>query len=64
LGRESFRRLEWAVGVIARHPDYPGKAETLQRCREDIERRLRLGMLTDAQRIRLHSILDGEDARG
>jgi hypothetical protein len=56
-----LRRLEWAAGVIARHPDYPGKSEVLQRCREDIERRFRLGILTDAQRARLHSVLNGEE---
>jgi hypothetical protein len=57
-----YRRLERATRLIVRHPDFPGKDETLQRCRDDIEQRFRQNMLTEQQRARLLAILDeGED---
>jgi hypothetical protein len=56
-----FRRLERSASLIVRHPDFPGKGETLGHCRRDIDDRFRQGMLTAEQRRRLLSILDGED---
>jgi hypothetical protein len=54
-----FRRLERTAGLIARHPDFPGKAAAIAECRNDIERRFSQGMLTVEQRARLLAILDG-----
>jgi hypothetical protein len=56
-----FRLLERTAGLLARHPDFPGKREALNRCREDIEQRFLQGMLTQAQRDRLVAILDVEN---
>jgi hypothetical protein len=56
-----FRRLERSTTLIVRHPDFPGKAEAIGRCRDDIEDRFHQGLLTDEQRSRLLSILDGDD---
>jgi hypothetical protein len=56
-----FRRLERSTSLIVRHPDFPGKAEAIKRCRDDIEDRFHQGMLTSEQRGYLLSILDGDD---
>src|SRR3954452_1352602 len=45
-----FRRIERTTRLIVRHPDFPGKEETVQRCREEIEQRFQQGMLSDEQR--------------
>src|SRR3954449_3711248 len=39
-----FYRLERTTSLIVRHPDFPGKAEAIWRCREDIEERFHQGM--------------------
>jgi hypothetical protein len=52
-----FERLEQTVGMIKRHPYYPGKELVLDECLEDIDERYRLGRLTDEQRGRLREIL-------
>jgi hypothetical protein len=54
-----YRRLEWTAGLIARHPDFPGKSDAVGECRDDIERRFRQGILTVDERSRLLAILDG-----
>jgi hypothetical protein len=56
-----FRLLERTTNLIAHHSTFPGKDEAVKRCREDIEQRYRLGMLTVEQRDRLLAILDDEE---
>lgn len=56
-----FRRLEQATGLIARHPDYPGKDEAVRLCREDIREH---ACLTTEQRARLLAILGDDDPDG
>jgi hypothetical protein len=53
--------LERTAGLIARHPDFPGKREAMTRCRDDIEQRLLQGTLTQEQRDRLFAILDADN---
>ena len=57
-----FERLEQAIGMIKRHPYYPGKDQIVDDCLRDIDERHRLGRLTDEQRGRLRAIL-GEPTR-
>jgi len=52
-----FERLQYTVGMIKRHPYYPGKELLLDECLEDIDERYRMGRLTDEQRGRLREIL-------
>jgi hypothetical protein len=52
-----FDRLEQTVGMIKRHPYYPGKELVLDECLEDIDDRYRQGRLTAEQRGRLRDIL-------
>jgi hypothetical protein len=52
-----FERLEYTVGMIKRHPYYPGKELLLDECLEDIDDRFRQGRLTAEQRGRLREIL-------
>ncbi len=52
-----FERLEQTVGMIRRHPYYPGKEVLLDECLEDIDDRFRAGRLTAEQRGRLREIL-------
>jgi hypothetical protein len=56
-----FRGLERTIGLIARHPYFPGKEDAVSRCGEEIEQRYRQGMLTDGQRTRLLAILRDTD---
>ena len=56
-----FRQLERATGLIAGHPDYPGKDEAVRLCREDI---LEHSSLTTEQRARLLAILGDEAPPG
>jgi hypothetical protein len=57
---QEFERLEHTVGMIRRHPYYPGKELLLDECLEDIDDRFRRGRLTAEQRGRLrHVLLDG-----
>jgi len=53
-----FDRLEQTVGMIKRHPYYPGKELVLDECLEDIDDRFRRGRLTAEQRGRLRQILE------
>jgi hypothetical protein len=57
-----FERLELAIGMIKRHPYYPGKEQVVVDCLKDIDERHRLGRLTDEQRGRLRASL-GEPNR-
>ncbi|MGE5754738.1 MAG: hypothetical protein ACM35G_03325, partial [Planctomycetaceae bacterium] len=52
-----FERLEQTIGMIQRHPYYPGKEQVVDECLKDIDERYRLGRLTDEQRGRLRAIL-------
>jgi hypothetical protein len=52
-----FERLEQAIGMIKRHPYFPGKEQVVDDCLRDIDERHRLGRLTDEQRGRLRAIL-------
>ena len=52
-----FERLANTVGMIKRHPYYPGKELLLDECLEDIDDRFRRGRLTAEQRGRLRGIL-------
>jgi hypothetical protein len=52
-----YERLEYTVGMIKRHPYYPGKELLLDECLEDIDDRFRRGRLTAEQRGRLRTIL-------
>jgi hypothetical protein len=52
-----FERLEQAIGMIQRHPYYPGKEQVVDDCLREIDERHRRGRLTDEQRGRLRSIL-------
>jgi hypothetical protein len=53
-----------AVELIARHPDYPGKADVIRRCTRDIEDRHRAGTLTTVEKAKLLRVLRGEGAMG
>jgi hypothetical protein len=52
-----FERLQYTVGMIKRHPYYPGKELVLDECLGDIDDRFRRGRLTAEQRGRLRGIL-------
>ena len=54
-----FERLERTIGMIKRHPYYPGKEVLLDECLEDIDDRFRRGRLTAEQRGQLRGILLG-----
>jgi hypothetical protein len=54
---QEFERLEYTVGMIRRHPYYPGKEQLLDECLEDIDERFRKGRLTAEQRGRLRCVL-------
>jgi hypothetical protein len=55
-----YHRLSTVVGLIARHPQYPGKAQVLQECMRDIESRHSRGRLTAAEKSHLISVLLGD----
>ena len=52
-----YRGLMEVAGMIARHPDYPGKRDAVEECVEDIVERSRRGRLTPSQRDELLAIL-------
>lgn len=56
-GHSYFERLTESASLIARHPDYPGKREVVERCADEVEELLRLGRLTLAEGESLLSIL-------
>ena len=59
--RDATDREYWGLievaGMIARHPDYPGKRDVVDECVEDIVERSLGGRLTPIQRDELLGIL-------
>jgi hypothetical protein len=58
-----FERLLETAELISHHPDFPGKGDTINRCRAEIEDLFRDGQLTMAQRDRLREALRGASRR-
>jgi hypothetical protein len=56
---EYFDRLVETAGLIARHADYPGKRDVVERCREEIEDLARAGRITADEDEELQEILSG-----
>jgi len=54
-----FLRLLEAAGLIARHADFPGKRQIVERCREEVEDLKGAGVLSAAQGETLQEILLG-----
>jgi hypothetical protein len=54
-----FELLLETAGLIARHADYPGKRQVVERCREEIRDLTSTGQLTTAQEEALREILLG-----
>ena len=52
-----YQGLIRVAGMIARHPDYPGKRDVVEECAEDIVERSHRGRLTPSQRDELLAIL-------
>jgi hypothetical protein len=63
VGQSEYLGLVRVVGVIARHPDFPGKRDAVGECVDDIEERSREGRLTPAQRAELLGILLDDRSR-
>jgi hypothetical protein len=65
-GREAstieYQGLVRVVGMIARHPDFPGKRDAVRECVSDIVDRSRQGRLSPVQRAELLKILLSEAA--
>jgi hypothetical protein len=57
-----FERLTESASLIARHPDYPGKREVVERCADEVGELLRIGRITVAEGKSLLAIL--ESGRG
>jgi hypothetical protein len=58
-----YRGLIEVAGMIARHPDYPGKRDVVDECVEDIVERSLRGRLTPFQRDELLGILTVDRVR-
>jgi hypothetical protein len=54
-----FERLLETVGVIARHADFPGKGQVVERCREEVEEMSISGEISSTQARILKEILQG-----
>ncbi len=52
-----YSRLQRTLAMIANHPYYPGKAETIQECLDDLDAHYRKGEINLEQRSRLTTIL-------
>jgi hypothetical protein len=52
-----FDRLVETASLIVRHPDYPGKSESLDQCGQEIEELIQAGRITDPQADLLRVIL-------
>ncbi len=52
-----YRGLIWVAGIIARHPDFPGKRDVVEECVDDILESSHRGRLTPFQRDVLLAIL-------
>ena len=57
---QEYRGLLRVAGMIARHPDYPGKRDVVEECVEDIVERSLRGVLTPFQRDELLAILSAD----
>jgi hypothetical protein len=55
----NFERLLEAAGLIARHADFPGKRQVVERCREEVEDLASSGVITSAQGETLREIILG-----
>ena len=60
---QEYRGLMRVAGMIARHPDYPGKRDVVEECAEDIVERSHRGRLTPFQRDELLAILSADRVR-
>jgi len=54
-----FERLVETVGLIARHPDYPGKSRMVQDCHWEVEDLAHSGRINASQAEVLRSVLTG-----
>ncbi len=54
-----FERLLETVGLIARHTDFPGKREVVERCRDEVDDLADSGVITASQGEILQQILLG-----
>ena len=54
-----FERLLKSAGLIARHADFPGKRQVVERCREEVEDLTSSGVISSAQGETLLEILLG-----
>ena len=54
-----FERLLESAGLIARHADFPGKRQVVERCREEVEDLTSSGVISSAQGEILQEILLG-----
>ena len=59
----SFERLEQTATMIARHAEYPGKAQVVAECLDDIEDRWEQGQLSLEQRFQLYAVLLRETSK-
>jgi len=59
-----FERLKESAGLITRHPDFPGKAEVIDQCAEDIDGLVRSGGITGEQGVILLDLLAVGHPRG
>ncbi len=55
----NFERLLEVAGLIARHADFPGKRQIVERCREEVEDLTSSGAISSPQGETLQEILDG-----
>jgi len=58
-----FERLLEAAGLIARHADFPGKRQVVERCREEVEDLMSSGVISSAEGETLQEILLGVNFR-
>jgi hypothetical protein len=58
-----FERLLEAAGLIARHADFPGKWQVVERCREEVEDLKSSGVISSVQGETLQEILLGNGLR-
>ena len=54
-----FERLAETAGLIARHADFPGKRQVVERCREEVWELRSAGTITSDQAEALQEILLG-----
>ena len=54
-----FERLEESVGLIVRHPDFPGKPAAVEQCADEIDELIRDGRLTGEQAGKLLDLVRG-----